>query len=276
MAFSNENFASHYQPAFKDMLIEIKKQIYVICNRFKRTESRRLYNRLYDELYDIDFNRINASGNSQRFHHPVNYNVFTTNYDLSFKKFLQSGNRNYADGFQGADCRGIPTFIDEWADDETDVIRFGKLHGSINYYIREDHSIAKYPTSLNEQDMDDEGITDKMMIYPIGEKYATTTPYFEMLSRLRRTLLNEQVVIVIGYSFRDDPINNAFIDRIVGYNQNFPNFKVILVDPDANHIIQTLPNIIRQSITPIAMGFDEESVNLIRNAIENRHPGDLT
>lgn len=55
----------------------------------------------------------------------------------------------------------------------------------------------KYP-SLNE-DIDSESMIDNMMIYPIGEEYATITPYFETLSRFRDTLIKEKVVIVIGY-----------------------------------------------------------------------------
>ena len=64
-----------------------------------------------------------------------------------------------------------------------------------------------------------EKIIDKMMIYPIGEIFATRTPYIETLSRFRNTLIEEKVVIVIGYSFRDDPINNAFIDRVITYRK---------------------------------------------------------
>jgi hypothetical protein len=83
--------------------------------------------------------------------------------------------------------------------------------------------------------MINEGIMDKIMIYSIGEKYATRTPYFEILSKFRATLIDEKVVMVIGYSFRDDPINNSFIDRITRFKNK--NFKIILVDPDVETII---------------------------------------
>lgn len=64
---------------------------------------------------------------------------------------------------------------------------------------------------------------------PIGEKYTTTIPYIEILSRFRKTLINEQAIVAIRFSFRDDPINNAFIDRIVRFNTRFRNFKIGLV-----------------------------------------------
>jgi NAD(P)H-hydrate repair Nnr-like enzyme with NAD(P)H-hydrate dehydratase domain len=135
---------------------------------------------------------------------------------------------------------------------------------------------VKYPTALHEDDMEEEGVIDNIMIYPIGEKYTTTTPYLEILSRFRKTLINEQVVIVIGFSFRDNPINNAFVDRVVKFNTRFKNFKIVLVDPDAINITQTLPLVLRSKITPVSMEFGNQNcVDSIVNAIQERHPGDL-
>jgi hypothetical protein len=146
------------------------------------------------------------------------------------------------------------------------------LHGSVNYYKQEDGRIVKYPTSLDEEDMESERIIDNMMIYPIGEKYATITPYFEILSRFRNTLINEKVVIVIGYSFRDDPINNAFVDRAVRHRTSF---KIILVDPMANDIIEYMPNVLQSLVTPVQAEFgSQNSLNSIVSAIRDRHPGD--
>jgi NAD(P)H-hydrate repair Nnr-like enzyme with NAD(P)H-hydrate dehydratase domain len=112
------------------------------------------------------------------------------------------------------------------------------------------------------------------MIYPIGEKYATRTPYIEILSRFRNTLIEEKVVIVIGYSFRDDPINNAFVDRVTRYRKK--KFKIIVVDPDVESIKDYLPDALKQVVTPIKAEFGNNNCgNLIASAIENRPPGDI-
>jgi hypothetical protein len=72
-----------------------------------------------------------------------------------------------------------------------------------------------------------------MMILPIGEKYVTKTPYMEFLQKMRKDLLKEEIVIVIGYSFRDDPVNNAFIAISKTHR-----IKLIVVAPEAINIIR--------------------------------------
>jgi hypothetical protein len=108
--------------------------------------------------------------------YPVNYQIFTTNYDLSFNRFLETKDIDYSDGFSGDDRKGgRGIFSDTWGGNTS--LNFGKLHGSINYYENNDGNLVRYPTSLGEEDIINEGIMDKIMIYPIGEKYATRTPY---------------------------------------------------------------------------------------------------
>jgi hypothetical protein len=51
-----------------------------------------------------------------------------------------------------------------------------------------------------------------MIIYPIYEKYISKEPFFTLYQYFRRNLVFEAVVIIIGYSFADISINNAFID----------------------------------------------------------------
>jgi hypothetical protein len=256
------------------ILKEVKKEIYRVCKRYNRSDANKIYQGLFDSLYSVDLTKINADGNLERFSYPVNYEVFTTNYDLSFSKFLEYQRKDYADGFSGADRGGISIFTNNWFTDHSkpDTMKFGKLHGSINYYKHEDGRIVKYPISLDEEDMSNEGIIDNMMIYPIGEKYATITPYFEILAKFRNTLINEKVVIVIGYSFRDDAINKAFIDRVLRHKTNF---KIVLVDPNVDENKKDLPPVLQPWVTTIKAKFDSKNCpDLIVSAIQDRHPGD--
>jgi hypothetical protein len=273
-AFSKNDTPYYNDPNLANLLGEVKRQIYKRCKQHDRKESIRVYQDLFDSLYNVGQTKVNTKGNSEFFNYPVNYEVFTTNYDLSFSKFLEHSKKNYADGFSGADKGGISTFTDTWAvrDSTNLTLNFGKLHGSINYYKQEDGGIVKYPIALDEDDIDSEGIIDNIMIYPIGEKYATITPYFEILSRFRNTLINEKVVIVIGYSFRDDPINNAFVDRVTRYRTSF---KIVLVDPMAKEIIGHMPSVLIPLVVPVQVEFGAQNCsNLIVTAIQNRYPGD--
>jgi hypothetical protein len=50
------------------------------------------------------------------------------------------------------------------------------------------------------------------MIYPIYEKFVSKDPFFALYQYFRNMLFREDILIVIGFSFRDPSINNAFTD----------------------------------------------------------------
>jgi hypothetical protein len=52
------------------------------------------------------------------------------------------------------------------------------------------------------------------MVYPIYEKYISKDPFFSLHSYFRKMLYYQDVYIVIGYSFRDPSINNAFAEML--------------------------------------------------------------
>jgi hypothetical protein len=112
---------------FKDILHEVKREIYRICRHDNRELSVQTFRNLYNGLRNVGLTKVNSDGSMEVFHHPVAYEVFTTNYDLSFNKFLERDRRRFADGFSGADIQGISTFTDEWLNDRNDVIRFGSF-----------------------------------------------------------------------------------------------------------------------------------------------------
>jgi hypothetical protein len=70
-------------------------------------------------------------------------------------------------------------------------------------------------------------VAKEVMVYPTREKYFSKDPYFGLLHILRDRLGHEEKYVVIGYSFRDDAINNAFFDAVLGTRK-----KIFLVNPD--------------------------------------------
>jgi hypothetical protein len=119
---------------------------------------------------------------------------------------------------------------------------------------------VKHPTSLNDEDIKDEIIIKNMYID-------------EILSKFRNTLINEKVVIVIGYSFIDDPINNAFSDRIRLCNTGF---KIVLVDPITDMIIESMNDMLRPLVPAVRVEFgSQNSFDSIVSAIQDRHPGEV-
>jgi hypothetical protein len=98
-----DNPVPQSDPALADILTEVKKQLYKICKLYRRNEANRIYKNLFESLYSVGFTKINADGNLEQFLYPVSYEVFTTNYDVSFSKFLEYQHLDYTDGFSGAD-----------------------------------------------------------------------------------------------------------------------------------------------------------------------------
>jgi hypothetical protein len=70
------------------------------------------------------------------------------------------------------------------------------------------------------------------MIYPIYEKYVSEDPYFSLYYYFRKLLYWNDNYVVIGYSFRDQSINNAFADAL----RNKSNSRLIVVNSNIKNI----------------------------------------
>jgi hypothetical protein len=80
---------------------------------------------------------------------------------------------------------------------------------NISWWERDDKKIV---ISSHGKSSYGEKFNDHIMIYPVYEKYISREPFYSLYTAFRRILFEEQ--IVIGYSFRDISINNAFLDYI--------------------------------------------------------------
>ena len=87
------------------------------------------------------------------------------------------------------------------------------------------------------------------------EKEVYKDPFFELLTRLKTSLLSEKICAVIGYSFRDEYIRNIFFDAV----KRNPEIKIIMINPKAKEIRDDLKPI-KDKIDPIEGEFGEESV----------------
>lgn len=140
--------------------------------------------------------------------HPVE--IFTPNYDLLFEEAFEQYKVPFFDGFVGA---REPFF--DLAAMEHDAVpprwtRLWKLHGSINWARRGDDSFfRRYPV---EKDL-------QLLIYPSHLKYEQSRrmPYLAMIDRLRAFFRdNNPVLVLCGYSFADDHLNEVLLDGLRG------------------------------------------------------------
>lgn len=133
--------------------------------------------------------------------------IFTTNYDYLFEMAFEFHNVNYFDGFVGSfepffspslveDLRSLPEYHKLW-----------KLHGSLGWaYDDENRKIIR-------RDQKDNAI----IVFPNILKYDNSKkqPYVSFIDRLTRFVrADDSVLIVCGYSFGDQHINEAILTSL--------------------------------------------------------------
>jgi hypothetical protein len=137
--------------------------------------------------------------------------IFTTNYDLLIEQALERHRVPYFDGFVGA----CDAFFDQRAIDD-DLLpqrwaRLWKLHGSINWELDSSGNVTRR-TSLTDS-------VKSRLIHPSHLKYTESRrmPYLAMIDRMRFFLRQPSAVIIIsGYSFRDEHLNEIFLQGVQG------------------------------------------------------------
>lgn len=138
--------------------------------------------------------------------HPVE--VFTTNYDILMEQAFEIYRVPYFDGFVGS----RKPYFDIRAMEEDEIsprwARLWKLHGSINWYQGSNKSVFR--SGSNE-------VGVRRVIHPSHLKYEESRrmPYLAMMDRLRAFLKKPSAaLVIIGYSFRDEHINEVLIQGL--------------------------------------------------------------
>lgn len=154
--------------------------------------------------------------------------VFTPNYDLLFEQALEKHPLPHFDGFVGS---REPWF--DLASIEHDTIparwtRLWKLHGSINWERNEETVNGNKITRVVR--VTREAAAGKVMIFPSHLKYdqSRRMPYLAMLDRLRAFFHGKDAprLVVCGYSFLDDHLNEVLLDGLRG-NRNAQCFALM-------------------------------------------------
>ena len=171
-----------------------------ICNLIHQTVNKEL------PPNQTPYHSVAQWAHSIRREFPVE--IFTTNYDLLLEQALEESRVPYFDGFPGVrrplfDAREIEenTLPPHWT-------RLWKLHGSINWYENENREVFRGNTSEDGP---------RRVIHPSHLKYQESRrmPYLAMVDRLREFLKSStSTLILCGYSFRDDHINETIIQGL--------------------------------------------------------------
>lgn len=161
--------------------------------------------------------------------------IFTPNYDLLLEQALEQHLLPHFDGFVGS---REPWF--DLASIEHDTIparwtRLWKLHGSINWEKSEETVNGNKVTRVVR--VTREAAAGKVMIFPSHLKFEQSRrmPYLAMLDRLRAFFRGSDAprLVVCGYSFLDDHLNEVLLDGLRG-NRNAQCFALMFSSLD-NH-----------------------------------------
>ncbi len=161
--------------------------------------------------------------------------IFTPNYDLLFEQALEQHPLPHFDGFVGS---REPWF--DLSSIEHDAIpnrwtRLWKLHGSINWEKNEETVNSTTVTRIVR--VTRAAAPGKVMIYPSHLKYdqSRRMPYLAMLDRLRAFFHGKDAprLVVCGYSFLDDHLNEILLDGLRG-NRNAQCFALMYSSLDAH------------------------------------------
>lgn len=160
------------------------------------------------DLTSVEF--MAAWAGASHYHLPVE--IFTVSYDLLLETALERRRVPYFDGFVGTLRAGFNTGLVEASvgRDEECVpaffVRLWKLHGSVNW-LWEAQNIVRLGHPV--------GDSLAAAIYPSDAKYdeSRRVPFVVLQDRFRRALQEpETIVIISGYSFGDEHLNELIFD----------------------------------------------------------------
>ncbi len=172
-------------------------------------------------------------------------NIFTTNYDLYSEISLDKLGIHYVNGFSGGIKKYFnPTIFNYAMAEKMDLsqtkwsvidnfIYLYKLHGSLNWVQANDETKLFNVREIQECTLDILSKEDVVMIHPTPLKYNASlgSPYSDLFREFQRKLMQtNNVLIVLGYSFSDEHINNLIYQAFT-----IPSFRLIVFgDVDAN------------------------------------------
>lgn len=161
----------------------------------------------------------------------------TTNYDMALELYFLGKEIPVVDGYE--DTGAITKYFDPnilsnpYASGGRVVI---KLHGSIWQFLRGSQRIKTKLDPYSDAIPFEIEVEKEMMIYPTREKDILNYqffPFFGIFKRIRWTKL-----LVIGYSFRDEPINTAIIENMELNEKS----QLIVINPKPDEVLENLYN----------------------------------
>jgi hypothetical protein len=158
----------------------------------------------------------------------VRLDVFSLNYDLCVEHALTNfGPHGFANGFTEDGWR--PSLFDP----NTNAIRLFKLHGSLDWIEDELYGLCslEFPRHRNAEDIS--GEHRPLLIFGTSNKLSARQPFLSLAYHFSERILVTHVLVVVGYSFGDDYINEIIKQ---GLDTN-GKLRIVVVEPNASALL---------------------------------------
>lgn len=203
-------------------------------------------------------------------------NIFTTNYDLFNESALDELGIIYCNGFSGMIERFFNPSIFSYAFAEQMDLNYNKwniidnfiylykLHGSISWIEDKEN---KHLFKIKEIQKPCKDSDNSIMIYPTPTKQNSSfgSPYSDIFREFQKKLMRaNNILIVIGYSFGDEHINNIIYQALT-----IPTFRLIIIgDKDVNDNTKRLFNLEDNRIWFIYGNNNKQNIHYFNNFVE--------
>lgn len=158
----------------------------------------------------------------------VRLDVFSLNYDLCLEHALTSFSAHpFTNGF--TEDGWHPSLFEP----TTDAIRLFKLHGSLDWIEDELYGLCslEFPRHRNAEDIS--GEHRPLLIFGTSNKLSARQPFLSLAFHFSERILITNVLVVLGYSFGDDYINEIIKQ---GLDTN-GKLRIVVVEPNASTLV---------------------------------------
>lgn len=230
----------------EDDLNKIRKIIGKVISRslinYNKGKAKKYYQPLFQISFDLNHKYKTKTGHTSQ--PPLFEHIVTTNYDRIIENLYEDADmhgRPPRMGFK-EDVRTQERYLDTDGlitgkyqyGTGNNHIEYLKLHGSIDWWVR--RSDRQIIQREHAKSLRGERYPEQIMVYPVYEKHISQDPYFSLHYYFRNLLYYNDVYLVIGFSFRDPSINNAFRDALI----NKPASRMIVVSSNKKNIEKRL------------------------------------
>ncbi|MEK1773432.1 SIR2 family protein [Staphylococcus aureus] len=208
-----DNNNGDLKDVFTTLKSEFIKTIPKVGDKEYSTETYEIHKDFYRYVFD------------KRTEQKSKVSIFTTNYDLFNEYALENNNIIYSTGIQNTILKKFDInqfkyrvvddtnrYKEKWQPVSKEANLY-KIHGSINWKSNEEGELQQI--DFNDED-------DQVVIYPTMLKHKETAqaPYSELFREFSNCLqIKDTTLIIIGYGFPDEHINNIIAQNLK--NQDF-------------------------------------------------------